>query len=92
MTIGEWKQAEALRREREDIEKKALAIKLGDNEEKLIEFSNMVNEEYTHLPDFEKADNYLTSAIQKKMGEVAGYADDPDDIIDATLRILGVKE
>ena len=52
----------------------------------------MINEEYSHLPDFEKANNYLTLAIQKKMGETTGYLDEPDDIIENTLIILGVEK
>lgn len=91
MTISEWKQAESLRREREEIKKKALLFKLADDEEALIDFSNMIGEKYAHLPNFEKADEYLTVAIQKKMGEINGYLDEPDVIIENTLRILGIN-
>lgn len=65
---------------------------LLEEEDYLISISNMLQEKYSDNPKFSKADNYLTNAIQQKLGEVTGYTDEPEYIIEVVTNILGVQE
>ena len=65
---------------------------LKEEEDYLISISNLLQEKYSNNPNFLKADSYLTLAIQKKFGEVTGYTDEPEYIIEVVASILGIKE
>lgn len=65
---------------------------LREEEDYLISISNLLQEKYSDNPNFLKADSYLTNAIQQKFGEVTGYTDEPEYIIEVVVSILGVKE
>ena len=65
--------------------------RLPSDEEFLIEVSNLMQEKFLDNPNFVKADNYLTNEIQKKMGEVTGYKDTTEDIIELVCSYLGVE-
>lgn len=65
---------------------------LREEEDYLISISNLLQEKYSDNPNFLKADSYLTNAIQQKLGEVTGYTDEPEYIIEVVANILGVQE
>ncbi len=57
----------------------------------LIDVSNLMQEKFSDNPNFSKADGYLTDEIQKKLGEVTGYTDETEYIIEVVCSYLGVK-
>lgn len=92
MTISEWKQLEALKREQEEIRKRTRRLELADEENCLISLSNLLEEEYSDNPNFSQADNYLTNKIQQRFGEVTGCTDEVEEIIEIVCDYLGISK